>query len=208
MSCTVIPNIFQIPNASVVRNFNDKTKEYEASVVDIQPLPPDLRLMADHPLGWFDPAKQKGQRDRVALLSLDAQAEIERVQPCNRTDKTKPHFLSVLRDLSNIDKHRRLVLSLAQASDVTISLAGRGIPTGTVIRSDFRGPLNEHTKVAFWSFIPAIEPPDMDVQCNFEIDVKFGEDGPAPNRQILGILRQIHNYVGDTVFPTLEQMLT
>src|SRR5205085_1988592 len=50
--------------------------------------------IADHSLAWFNPAKKKGQRDRIALLSIAARAEIERLQPYSRIDPRAPNYLS------------------------------------------------------------------------------------------------------------------
>jgi hypothetical protein len=164
--------------------------------------------IADHPYAWFDPVKKKGQRDRVALLSLPAQVEIERLQPCNRPDKTVPGVLSVLHDLSNIDKHRHLVLMLVKASDFTLHVAGQGIPAGRKVISDFRGPLEENTVVAKWSFVPNITPPDMDVKCEFSIDVEFGDAEPAPRQSVRSILPFIRDHIRGNVFPALEPFLS
>jgi hypothetical protein len=156
--------------------------------------------VADTPQGWIR------NKDRVALLSPLAQAEIEGQQPCNGLDKTKPHFLSVLRDLNNTDKHRRLNVVLVKASDVTLSFTGSGIPAGTKIAGGFRGPLEANTIIAKWSFTP-VTPPDMDVHCEFVINVEFGYEPPAPRQPVLDVLNFIRNHIRDDVFPPLDKLL-
>jgi hypothetical protein len=164
--------------------------------------------IADTLEGWaVTPKKPACQKDRIVLLSKTAQAVVERLQPCNRPDKSVPHPLSTLRDLSNRDKHKRLVIVLVKAMDVDLTITGTGLPAGTKIRSTFRGPLEENTVIAVWSFTPPITPPDMDVNCDSLIAVEFGDDGPAPRQYVWGILTFICNYIRDEVFVPLDKLL-
>lgn len=164
--------------------------------------------IADRPFAWHDRKTNRGQRDRVALLSLAAQAEIERLQPFNRPDKNVPSFLTILRNLSNTDKHRRLVLVITKATEVDISLTGTGIPPGYKQRSTFRGPLKEDTVIHAWSFEPYPTPPDMEVHCDLTIDVEFGDAEPHPRQSVRASLRYLHEHIASDVFSALDPFLT
>lgn len=177
----------------------------------------DLTLqfpIADHPNGWFDPRKKKGKRDCVSLLSLDAQAVIEGLQPCKRSDKTTPHKLSVLRDLSNWDKHKHIAVTLMAASESSIEITGEGIPPGTVIPG-FSGVLDRETVISRWKFaqpdgvttVRMVEPANMKVQCNLGLHILFGAGTPVPRRDVFHILDALIRHVAVEVFPPLDALL-
>jgi hypothetical protein len=143
---------------------------------------------------------------RLSLLSQAAQTEIERLQPCNRIDKSLRSGLSFLRELSNTDKHRHLVLTLVRVDDVSITLSGSHIIPGTSF-GGYRGPLVVDAVIGKWSFDPNPTPPDMQVFPKLTLEIQFGAGGPAPHHVVLNLLTFIRNQIRDDVFPALEPYL-
>jgi hypothetical protein len=169
----------------------------------------DSRLqfpIADTQGGWDGKNGKGGQKERVRLLSASAQAEIKRLQPCNRLDKTISSGLSILRQLSNTDKHKHLVLTLYVTTDANVTLSGTGIPPGTRV-GGFRGPLDHKTVIALWNFEPHQTPSDMEVRGEMTFDIVFGATGPAPRHPVRNILTFIRNQIRDEIFPALEPFL-
>jgi hypothetical protein len=156
------------------------------------------------------------ERDRrLRCLSSAAQAEIERFQPYHRTDPKVRHALSVLRDLSNIDKHRHIVVAVAAASDSSIELSGPYLAKGTSV-AGYRGPLKEGTVIARWKYVQpdgtTEVPPEanrvMNAYGKLGLDVEFAQSQATPSGgSVMGYLGWVLPWIRDEVFPPLEKHL-
>ncbi|HST08250.1 MAG TPA: hypothetical protein VLJ83_08755 [Gemmatimonadaceae bacterium] len=168
--------------------------------------------ICDHPLGWYNPAKKKGQKRRVALLSPLAQAEVERLQPYNGRYPGDFHPLTVLRDLSNIDKHRHIILTYPRGSDLSIKIFGPRVPPGAKFGSGFAGPIEEGTHVGSLVLFdprtgdrPIPLPTDMEVDPNLALDILFGAGDYTGS--VVGVFRGIYDTINTEIFPALENFL-
>jgi hypothetical protein len=143
---------------------------------------------------------------RLGLLSDVARTEIEKLQPYHRPDPAYRHPLAVLADLSNIDKHRHLILAVDTAQSASVSLEGSGIEPGTRI-GGYSGPLEDRTVIARWKL--AGFPPNAKVNMSAEISIliTFPQGRPAWGGSIVGFLDALLDHIRDVVFPPLEAIL-
>jgi hypothetical protein len=150
------------------------------------------------------PSEWASKKKHVRLVKADVQDLIELAQPYHRTDPRFKHPLSVLRDLSNIDKHRHLHLARGAVTKSSIQLTGPDLPTGTEL-SGYRGPIGEHAEVARWRY--ATEPlGPVRVTAKAELAIVF-QDGPAATGGVIAFLRHVHAHISETVLPGLEAHL-
>ncbi|HVT38197.1 MAG TPA: hypothetical protein VHE78_04080 [Gemmatimonadaceae bacterium] len=161
-----------------------------------------------------DPGNWPGECGRrLSCLHPDAVTVIHGLQPCHRTDRTKRHALSVLRDLSNVDKHRHIVLALAAAASSGITITHPAIPGGTEVVDGYVGPIEKDTMVARWQYvaggrpIPNIFHPDVDAHGKLGLDVQFPSGWPAYGGSVLGFLPNLLDFIETRVFPPLEALL-
>ena len=150
---------------------------------------------------------QKGQRARrLYKLSSDAQAAIELFQPYTRPDKSRTSILAVLRDLSNIDKHRHILLTSSVAMNTSMELRGPGIQPGTMIQT-YRGPLIPGTVVANWRFDPPILHPKVKMKFKYTFDVDFPEGTPGELNSVYLLLHAMIEHIAEDVLPPLEALM-
>ncbi len=165
-------------------------------------------VIVDQPADW------NGERGRrLKHLAPTVQAEVEKLQPYHRPDPKYKHQLSVLRDLSNIDKHRHILVVVQGATDAGITVTSPSIEGGAVI-GGWRGLCVDRTEIATFDFrdesgnvLPTHLHPKMHVRGHLALDVLFGPGRPAGGGSVIGFLRDMHNHVGTKVFPVLEPFL-
>lgn len=158
----------------------------------------------DTPDGWRDRHKR-----RVGLLSTEARAKIQELQPYQGAAVGKTHVLSILRDLSNTDKHKRLLLTLVRGTDVEMvvtPIVGGDSRLPAKVVSDFRGPVRNDTVIARWNFAPD-QPDQVDVDIEFTVDVKFGDRASFYRQPIRQTLIRVGKHIERQVFPPLEEIL-
>lgn len=152
---------------------------------------------------------------RVKQLSTAAQAEVERFQPYHRADLSVRHALSVLRDLSNIDKHRHIVVVVAAASQSSIELSSSYLAKGTSV-TGYRGALKEGTVIARWKYIQpdgvSVVPREaervVDAYGKLGLDVEFAPSQATPKGgSAMAFLPVLIDFIRDEVFPALESHL-
>lgn len=140
----------------------------------------------------------------LSRVSPAAKAAIERLQPYHREDARFKHTLSVLRDVSNVDKHRHLNITRATAQKSSISLSSPYITPGTEL-AGFNGPFENNTVIARWKFVGPV-PKNVEVRGKFEVAIQFGE-GPAREAGVEAFLAFAHAHIRDKVLPALETFL-
>ena len=111
-----------------------------------------------------DDFKRQGE-PKIATIRGDERTLIERLQPYNATKVASDNPLAILRKLSNLDKHRLLVTTVAAVSELesgvgsgnarsapsgpsglTRSTASRGIPQGSRCREGRVFPTSRSTQ--------------------------------------------------------------
>lgn len=143
-------------------------------------------------------------RRRHGRMSLAAQEGIAFVQPFRRPRAGSKNELAVLRDLSNVDKHRHLLPCFASAHRGRITVR---IPNALPNRLPIRGRL-EHGTILGSVVLPRGVDPLLDVvyESNLTLDVAF-EERKAGFTGICAVLRLIDTYIQDVVLAEMEQYL-
>jgi hypothetical protein len=154
---------------------------------------------------------QKDFADRaiknLGLMSPDAQAAMQRLQPCYRQDKSVRHWLSVLRDLSNVDKHRHLILTYATAVKSSVDIKINGKPFGTVLGEDI-GTLKNGAILAAGEIVGGL-PLDAEVEmrANVSVQISFPNTWPAWGGNVFYTLKTTCDFIEDNIFRWLEPLL-
>lgn len=148
--------------------------------------------------------KQRGPR-RIKYLSPSAQTVIERLQPYNTTN-AMAHPLWLLNQLNNIDKHRRLLVTV-----LTPMGAGTFVPHGA--RRDFfewgDEPLllsENKTVVARYRCFSSDSSRRVKMKFFPTMIVAFG-DAPAEGRFVEVVLQLIGDSIARFVIPALRKYL-
>lgn len=150
-----------------------------------------------------------GERGRrLKHVHQDVRTFIESVQPYHRPDKKYRSNLAVLRDLSNVDKHRHIVVTLTSALASGLKITHPDLPPGIYIPG-YKGPLKTGTVVARWAYSGGTPQAHAEVQVHgdMEIDVAFANEWPAWGGSVPAYLGAVNTYIADTVFPPLERLL-
>ncbi len=106
--------------------------------------------ICDAPEGF---AEQMSRR-KLVDLSAKAQIWIETAQPFNRSHRSKPPLLRLLREFDNLDKHRLLNVVLQHLSDGTIECK-KGSLDGHSFKPHFlRTPIQSGGEVLFVTVVP------------------------------------------------------
>ncbi len=164
-------------------------------------------VIIDNAAGW-----EKQRKRWLRHLSGTAQDTIQRFQPYHRTDLTKRHALSVVRDLSNVDKHRHIVVALAVASSSSIELSGEYLDPGSRVIG-FTGPIKQGTVIARWNFavgeqvVPGHLHGEVNAHGKLGLDVQFANAWPAWGGSVMGAMPGICDFIEATIFPPLETLL-
>lgn len=157
-------------------------------------------LLVDTKGEFNDPRRRR----YIKRMSPEAQAVVERLQPFNTKPDGFKHQLSVLRDISNVDKHRHILLTRAAAESSKIALSGPGIPPGTEVQG-IAGPFENGAVIARWRFDqgPVAE---VKMRMHVAVAIEFA-DGPATGGALVPFLKVAHNMIRDDYFPPLEALL-
>lgn len=113
---------------------------------------------------------QKRRDSNLRRLSAAAQAAIEIMQPYHVSEWGGGNPLGLLRDLSNVDKHRRLVIVLLNVDVGHVVLAGHGLPTTGQREEMKRGIVSVGTVLASGHFPESV---DLD-----SVQIATGHLGP------------------------------
>lgn len=150
-------------------------------------------------------------KDRCARylgkMSTGTQATIEGLQPYNAVTPGYRHPLSVVRDLSNVDKHRHIILTRATAEMSSIVLEGPGLPPGTTVVG-FQGPFEEGTEIARWKYVggPPYNP-EVKMTGYLAVVIAFARGWPAFGGSVPLFLKHACDHIETVVFAKLEPFL-
>jgi hypothetical protein len=144
----------------------------------------------------------KTQKRCLSLLPTAAQTEIEGLQPYKRTNPAND-TLSLLNRLSNVDKHRHLVVTEVVGGVISMKAGDREVIRE---RSEILNTMIVFEEGAIIARMKggASLPPTMNVQPKLMFDVFFGEGVSAKDLSIIGLLERVHNYIRDDVFPKFK----
>jgi hypothetical protein len=164
-------------------------------------------IIADDPGFWEDERKR-----RLRLVGPRLQAALEGVQPYRRKRPQFRSFLSVVRDLSNIDKHRHILVVGEGTADAGITFT---FPNGGIFRvAGWRGRLVNKTEIAVVDFrdadgtlVPRFQHPSMDVHAHLVFDIAFEQGWPAYSGPVLPGLRGCIAHIEHNIFRWLEPYL-
>jgi hypothetical protein len=130
----------------------------------------------DYFCGVVLPARRK---QRGPLTGLDVEgdlfAAIQQLQPHEGPHGHEAHFLFLLRELSNMDKHRAILARAAAHSAVTepIGMFAHDVRLGEA-HYELGQPLKNGAKVAWGTFIVTGAEPQVEMDGEFPVEVAFG----------------------------------
>lgn len=157
--------------------------------------------------------KDRDKRREHLPISDRLWAGFERAQPYHGRHPGTTPYLTALRNLSNVDKHRRILVVAGGASDAGLSVhAADGSEWGI---AGWRGVLVDKAEVFTFdirepggSLIPPEDHPPMHVKGHFTFDIHFEQSGwPGYGGNAMGFLRGAANHIEDNVFRWMERLL-
>lgn len=152
---------------------------------------------------FFDEQLRRG---RLSGVSVDAIAEIKRLQPYHIGQNASRSVITVIDDLCNVNKHRRILLTHLQggmAPPDFITKEEDGITWGLV---DLAAMHQSDAKIGPY---PIVDGPQgrglqMDMQPHIIAFIAFNE-GATQNMHVCVVLTRMIEYVKDTIFPLFER---
>lgn len=159
----------------------------------------------------FEVFKKDRDRRRPHLPVSDrVWTGMERAQPYRGRHVGTIPYLTALRNISNVDKHRRILVVGEGATDAGIRVVtATGLEWGL---SGWRGRLINETEM--FSFTPSeigLLPTDyhipMSVKGNLTFDIRFQQGWPGYASSAMGFLRGTAKHIEDNVFRWLEPLL-
>jgi len=139
-------------------------------------------------------------------VSPEALAAVDALQPYQRSDPHS-HPLHVLTTLWNIDKHRRLHLTVLQAAGTQAFV---GPPDGTpLVGGQFRaGPVGDGEVFAAFRMTDLRTDTELELTATGSSFIGLGEPGPWPSDlPVQLLLERLHEYVALVALPRLEPHL-
>jgi hypothetical protein len=136
-----------------------------------------------------------GGRYKIRGLSAPYQALVEKYQPFNYEEAPRLQYLWILHELSNIDKHRLLVLTHAAHGLSQVALEPP--PTMFIAQQDLRedGPLEDGAVLASWQAFGVVQA-RLAVKTNITHYIAFKPPSPAlPGWDVEHILDRIGLFV-------------
>lgn len=165
-------------------------------------------LICDSPSEFANRSQQRHGR-----MSPAAQDAVASIQPYQRRKAGTKNELAVLRELSNIDKHRHLLPCFTAGSGriiVQIERLGAGAPLSLgppLTLSTIKGRLQDDTILGVMNVPRGIDEL-LDIAKKAEMAVSIAFDEPAAGYAgILTVLGLIEADIRKVVFPTLEPFL-
>jgi hypothetical protein len=147
--------------------------------------------------------KEACDRGRIEGIAASARSLIEARQPYKNSKDIKRHFLYVLREMDDTDKHRLLNLVVARAIPRELSIGGKepgtgknGDPIELVGISPPKGPqgpTEQGTEVLRLRF--GKPEPDVKVTGKPIVQIVFGDLGPITEQPVIDIVLQLRNKV-------------
>jgi hypothetical protein len=141
--------------------------------------------------------KARGER-KIGTIEGDERTLIERVQPYNATKVPSNDPLAILRRLSNLDKHRLLVTTVAAVSEQE-SWVGSG---NAEVHFTFleTGPVKHDAKIMVVTATPEDPAVEMSVHPETALEVHVADTGIVGYRiEAVDLLKMLHYHVRHSV---------
>ena len=140
-----------------------------------------------------DDFKRQGE-PKIATIRGDERTLIERLQPYNATKVASDNPLAILRKLSNLDKHRLLVTTVAAVSELE-----SGVGSGNAeVRFTFfaTGPVIHDAKIMTLTATPEDPTVEMSVHPETALEVHVADTGIVGYRiEAVDLLWMLHHHV-------------
>jgi len=170
--------------------------------------PPPNYGSSQFPIFERGPDYRSKSRKMTRCMPPRAVAALERMQPYHRRKDPDTRWLAVLRDLSNIDKHRRFPITATtfQGTWFSLSLAGHRATDHEI----YYRPLRDNAIVASFE-VPSL-PPDVEptVDFHYSLAVELERRGepeplalPGKRAPLIYVLRKTRDFVADRALPEL-----
>ncbi len=159
--------------------------------------------------------RAKGVRNKVADLTKEYRAAVERAQPFQIGGAARDHWLWHLNELSRVDKHQILHPTGAVHNDATFSThpvdegkdpfpyqIGQLGQAVTMHLWTSYAPFQDGAEIVRWTFEPPR--PDVKMEGQFSFYVSFGEGMQPAILPVTDVLANILHHVEAEVLPTLS----
>lgn len=147
---------------------------------------------------------QQHRKACIGQVDLRAQAIIEGLQPDERPHRHGRRQLALLNDLSNVDKHRHLILTGVNGAITNMTLDGyKPVIERYIAR---KVPIVNGAVIARVK-IEGKPRSDVTMHADFGFDVAFADEWPAYGASVSGALNSLFHHVGNDIFPPLEKFL-
>ena len=144
---------------------------------------------------------------RPGALHPDAQTVIENLQPHKRGDAFATDDLWVLDQLWNLDKHRRIQVTLLAVMGMGIGRSGESFHIERFEWLGGRPPMKGKTKLARYRIHTPNPGDNVDVKRIPEFDVAFGQGTPAEWAPVVPTLTRLCSYAEEQVLAPLTNFI-
>ena len=176
---------------------------YALAATHTRPLPDDIAKESEFPIYRYE-SNQLARRIRG--IHPDAQAILKTLQPYNRGDDFASHPLWALYELSNIDKHRLLLVgavgSLAAGFSPDLF---RNCLLGDV--DVYGGIIESEAIVVRYRAVPKDPSKEMHVEFDPLLQIIFNCGSTVKGKGVISTLATAHKYIIDDVIPALQPFL-
>jgi hypothetical protein len=143
-------------------------------------------------------------KGRIRHVNPRAQAIIDGLQPYRIGDNAVRHWLWLLEKLNNVDKHRRLLVTIASSSNWGFPLPAH---YDMMLQLPHMGPIHGKTAITRYRCTPPDSSDYVDMDFNVTLQIVF-EDIPARGGEIVETLTRIIDFIKTKVFPNFTEFLT
>jgi hypothetical protein len=213
---TELPPDWSLMIGDVIHNMRSSLDTIAYSLVRASiygPLEGDIERKIQFPL--FKDRGKTGDRFNVfwakymPAVPPQAHAIIEQLQPYHGAGPTELHMLGALDDLSNVDKHRHLLLTVGITS--TMNTDVRSVRGTRIISTDLsliNGPFVDGQVIARVMLDKkSSAEPEAEVRGDFAVKVAFPQPDPTIVWSVGDILQETIYVIRDRVFLPLDKLL-
>jgi hypothetical protein len=130
-------------------------------------------------------------------IAGDERTLLERVQPYNATNVPDNDPLAILNKLSNLDKHRLLIPTIAAISEMSVWIAS----SNADIKVGFLngGPVEHGAKIVGFTATPKDPTEHMQVQPQSGLQVRLADTGATYQIPAFDLLEMIHHHIRHSI---------
>ena len=191
----------------VLHNFRSSLDHlaYALTVASVgSPLAPELERQTEFPIFSTESGFEQSGRLAIRGMSAEAQAVIEELQPYRRGDDWALDPLWLLRQLSNIDKHRRATLTSLHLEPMMEVRSGSFVD----VQVGESGPSDaDDSPYMIGTYRRHQDDPDAQISPGYAYYVAFREDIAAKQFKVELILWTIGAHIRESIFGRLVPLL-